>query len=50
MVKEGKSFEAIIYPEANHAFFNDTNPTYNVSYARDAFARSLSFLNRMVSK
>lgn len=50
MHKEGKAFEAIIYQEANHAFFNDTNPTYNVTYARDAFARSLSFLNQIVSR
>jgi carboxymethylenebutenolidase len=49
MEKNGKSFEAVIYPNAKHAFFNDTNPTYNVTYARDAFARTLEFLNSVTS-
>ena len=49
MKKNGKSFEAIVYPNGQHAFYNDTNPTYNSRYARDAFARSLSFLNRVTS-
>jgi carboxymethylenebutenolidase len=49
MKKHGKSFEAIVYPNAQHAFFNDTNPTYNSKYARDAFARTLTFLNRVTT-
>ena len=49
MKKNGKSFEAIVYPNGKHAFFNDTNPTYNNRYARDAFARSLNFLNRVTT-
>jgi carboxymethylenebutenolidase len=49
MKKNGKSFEAVIYPDAKHAFFNDTNPTYNVTDARDAFSRSLQFLNRVTN-
>jgi carboxymethylenebutenolidase len=49
MKKNRKSFEAILYPDAQHAFFNDTNPTYNSRYARDAFSRSLSFLNRVTT-
>lgn len=46
MRAHGKTFEAITYAGAKHAFFNDSNPTYNVTYARDAFARSLQFLNQ----
>ncbi|MEY2193276.1 dienelactone hydrolase family protein [Neobacillus sp. BF23-41] len=49
MKKHGKSFEAIIYPNAQHAYYNDTNPTYNSLYARDAFARTLTFLNRVTT-
>jgi carboxymethylenebutenolidase len=43
MKKEGKSFEYRIYEGANHAFFNDTGPSYEVNAARDSFARLLSF-------
>lgn len=50
MQKYGKSFDVTIYPNAKHAFFNDTNPTYNVNYSRDAFAKSLVFLNQVTSK
>ncbi|MCZ8518594.1 MULTISPECIES: dienelactone hydrolase family protein [Paenibacillus] len=42
--REGKPFEYHIYPQAPHAFFNDTRPTYHVDSARDAFARTLTFL------
>ena len=42
----GKRFENHIYPGTGHAFFNDTRPTYSVSAARDAFARTLDFLRR----
>ncbi|MEB3103526.1 dienelactone hydrolase family protein [Ferviditalea candida] len=50
MKKHGKAFEAVVYPDAKHAFYNDTNPTYDVNSARDAFARSLVFLNRVVGQ
>jgi carboxymethylenebutenolidase len=50
MKQHEKTFEAVIYPDAPHAFFNDTNPTYDIDYARDAFVRSLSFLNRVTSQ
>ncbi|TNJ56922.1 dienelactone hydrolase family protein [Paenibacillus hemerocallicola] len=40
----GKSFEYHVYPDAPHAFFNDTRPSYHVSSARDAFVRTLDFL------
>jgi carboxymethylenebutenolidase len=43
MRQAGKNFEYRIYEGANHGFFNDTNPIYDVNAARDAFARLLTF-------
>lgn len=43
MRQAGKSFEYRIYEGANHAFFNDTGPAYEVNAARDSFARLLTF-------
>lgn len=40
----GKRFEPRIYPDAGHAFFNDSRPSYDVAAARDAFPRLLGFL------
>ncbi len=44
----GKSYEAVIYPDAPHAFFNDTRAAYRVEAARPAWARTLAFLNENV--
>ena len=39
-------FEPVVYPDAGHAFFNDTNPrTYRASDAADAWAKTLAFLD-----
>ncbi len=43
MTRGGKSFEHHSYPGAFHAFFNDDGPRYDVSAARDSFARLLMF-------
>jgi carboxymethylenebutenolidase len=41
----GKQIEVIIYPGADHAFFNDTRPeVYNAGAAADAWRRTLAFL------
>ena len=41
----GKPIEAIIYPETDHAFFNDTRPeVYNAEAADDAWRRTVEFL------
>jgi len=40
----GKSFRYHIYPDAQHAFFNDTRPTYNAEASREAYTRTLNFL------
>lgn len=49
MKQAGKSIEVKIYEGANHAFFNDGRPSYHVSAARDAFARTVSFFNEVLS-
>ena len=45
----GKSYEAVVYPEAPHAFFNDTRSSYRPDAARAAWARTLSFLNQQLA-
>ncbi len=40
---KGKSFAYHVYPKSHHAFFNDNRPSYSVSAARLAFARTLQF-------
>jgi carboxymethylenebutenolidase len=42
----GKRFEYHVYDGAQHAFFNDTRPSYEVRATRDAFARVLELLSR----
>ncbi|KIL38625.1 hypothetical protein SD70_25395 [Gordoniibacillus kamchatkensis] len=49
MKAAGKTFAARVYPEAPHAFFNDTRPSYRADAARDAFSRTLAFLNEQLS-
>jgi carboxymethylenebutenolidase len=44
MKEAGKSFEYTVYPNAQHAFFNDTRPTYQNKASRSAYARLLGFL------
>jgi carboxymethylenebutenolidase len=49
MAAAGKSFAPHIYAGVPHAFFNDTRPSYRVAAARDAFSRTLAFLNEQLS-
>jgi carboxymethylenebutenolidase len=44
MKDAGKSFEYMVYPQAQHAFFNDTRPSYQNIAARSAYAHLLNFL------
>jgi len=47
MKKYGKSFDYKIYPGADHAFNNDTNPQrYDAEAAKDAWNRTLEFFKR----
>jgi carboxymethylenebutenolidase len=41
----GKSYDAVVYPDAPHAFFNDTRSSYRPDAARPAWARTLAFLD-----
>lgn len=41
----GKQFETHIYPQTDHAFFNDTRPeVYNAEASADAWRRTIEFL------
>jgi len=45
--KLGKNAEVVTYPNANHAFFNDTRPeVYNPTAAADAWKRTLELFRR----
>jgi carboxymethylenebutenolidase len=47
MKRLGKNFEAHIYPNAEHAFFNDERPeVYNKTAAEDAWKRTLEFFHK----
>lgn len=50
MAEAGKSFEHHVYPDAPHAFFNDTRPSYRIGAARDAWARTLSFFRETLTQ
>src|ERR1700722_2063436 len=46
----GKSVEIVIYPDTDHAFFNDTRPeVYNAEAARALWARTLEFFTAHLS-
>ena len=47
LARAGKVFEIVAYPNAGHAFFNDTRPdAYQPAAAADAWPRALAFLQR----
>lgn len=46
MRENNKIFEKIIYPNADHAFHNDTGPRYVKEAAQDAWARTLEWFER----
>jgi carboxymethylenebutenolidase len=46
----GKDVQVKIYPDADHAFFNDARPeVYNAGAAADAWQRTLEFLRKNLS-
>jgi carboxymethylenebutenolidase len=49
MKEHGKQLEVVTYAGAPHAFFNDSRPSYTVGAARDAWVRSLQFLQRTLA-
>ncbi len=46
MKANGKIFEKIIYPEADHAFHNDTGTRYNPEAAMDAWKQTLAWFEK----
>jgi carboxymethylenebutenolidase len=48
MLENGKIFEKEIYPNAVHAFHNDTSSRYNLEAATAAWARTLNWFERYV--
>lgn len=43
--KLGKTVEVVVYPNAGHAFFNDTRPeAYNAEASQDAWRRAVEWL------
>jgi carboxymethylenebutenolidase len=49
MKKYGKPFEYTIYPNAAHAFFNNTGANYNKEAAQQAWQATLAFLGKNLS-
>ncbi len=46
MKANGKVFEKVIYPNADHAFHNDTGGRYNAEAATDAWRRTLAWFEK----
>jgi len=46
MKTNNKVFEKIIYPNAGHAFHNDTGPNYRAEAARDAWSKMLAWFEK----
>lgn len=49
MREHNKIYEKVIYPDADHAFHNDTSPRYNPQAAQDAWSRTLDWFDRYVN-
>jgi len=48
MKANNKIYEKMIYPNADHAFNNDTGSRYNADAAKDAWKRTLAWFNKYV--
>jgi carboxymethylenebutenolidase len=48
MQENNKIYEKMIYPNADHAFHNDTGPRYNPEAAKDAWARTVAWFEKYV--
>jgi carboxymethylenebutenolidase len=49
MKDNGKVYEKMIYPDAGHAFFNNTGTRYNAPAAADAWKRTLAWFDKYLS-
>jgi carboxymethylenebutenolidase len=50
MQENNKTYEKVIYPNADHAFHNDTGQRYNPEAAQDAWRRTLEWFGRYVKQ
>jgi carboxymethylenebutenolidase len=48
MMANNKIYEKIIYPNADHAFHNDTGSRYNPDAAKDAWQHTLAWFDKYV--
>lgn len=48
MAANGKIYEKVIYPNADHAFHNDTGTRFNAEAANDAWGRTLAWFEQYV--
>lgn len=48
MQENGKIFAKIVYPDSDHAFFNDTGTRYNPAAAQDAWKQLLAWFQQYV--
>ena len=48
MAANKKIYEKMIYPNADHAFHNDTSPRFNPEAAKDAWERTLAWFQQYV--
>ena len=46
-ISHKKRVEVELYPNAKHAFHNNTGPNYNETAAKDAWQRTIDFLSRV---
>ena len=50
LIRTGRPHEVIIYPEAQHNFYNDTLDSYHAESAEDAWRQTLAFLETYQGK
>ena len=48
LTKAGKTAEIYVYPGAGHAFMHEGRPSYHPDAARQAWARTLAFLQKLL--
>jgi len=48
MDKQAKTFDMVVYPGAEHAFMNDSRPSYNPGAAADAWTRAVQWFTSNV--
>jgi carboxymethylenebutenolidase len=46
MKQNSKTFEKMVYPGANHAFYNDTGANYKPDAAKDAWAKATAWFDK----